>query len=50
MFDIKDMKSNGVKRKSGKSSDENVADYDCVRKGRITRNEEYVSALGLGNK
>jgi ketosteroid isomerase-like protein len=50
MLDIKAMKNKGVKRKSGERSDENVADYERVRKERITRNEEYMSALGLGNK
>ena len=46
----KAMKNKGVKRKSGESSDENVADYERVRKKQITRNEEYLLTLGLGNK
>ena len=44
------MKNKGVKRKSGESSDENDSDYERVRKEQITRNEEYMSALGFGNK
>ena len=44
------MKNKGLKRKSGPSKDENVTKYECVRKDHITRNEEYLSSLGLGNK
>ena len=40
MLDIKAMKNKGVKCKSGKNIDENVADYEHVRKERIVRNEE----------
>ena len=39
-----------LKRKSGQNNGENVVEYECVRKENITRNEEYLSSLGLGNK
>ena len=50
MLDIKEMKNKGLKHKSVESNDENVVEYECVRKEHITKNEEYMSSLGLGNK
>jgi len=44
------MNNKGAKCKIGESSDENDTYYECVRKEWITRNEEYMLALGLGNK
>ena len=50
MFDIKAMKNKGQKHKSGENNDENVLLYERVRKEQITKNEEYLSSLGFGNK
>ena len=44
------MKIKGAKRKTGESCDENVGDYECVRKEQIAKNEQYMSSLGLINK
>ena len=44
------MKNKGLKRKSDPNKDENVTKYERVHKDHITRNEEYLSSLGLGNK
>ena len=44
------MKKNVLKHKSGQNNDENVVEYEHVRKEHIARNEEYLSSLGLGNK
>ena len=44
------MKNKGLKRKSDPNKDENVTEYKCARKDHITRNEDYLSSLGLGNK
>ena len=34
----------------GQNNGENVVEYERVCKEHITRNEEYLSSLGLGNK
>ena len=44
------MKDKVLKCKSGKNNGENVVEYELVCKEHITRNEEYLSSLGLGNK
>ena len=44
------MKNKGLKCKSDPNKDENVIEYERVRKGHITRNEEYLPSLGFGNK
>ena len=44
------MKNKGLKHKSFQNNDENVVEYECVCKEQITKNEEYFSSLGLGNK
>ena len=44
------MKNKGLKRKSDPNKDENVPEYECAHKDHITRNEEYLSSLGFGNK
>ena len=44
------MKNKVITRKSGQNNGENVVEYERVRKEHITRNEEYLSSLGLGNK
>ena len=44
------MKNKGLKRKSDPNKDENVTEYKRVCKDHITRNEEYLSSLGLENK
>ena len=44
------MKNTRLKRKSGQNNDENVVEYEHIRKEQIARNEEYLSSLGLGNK
>ena len=44
------MKNKGGKCKFGKNNDENVVDYEHVRKERIAKNEEYMPSLGLENK
>ena len=44
------MNNKGGKRKIGENSDENVVDYDRVRKEWIAKNEQYMSSLGLENK
>ena len=44
------MKDKVLKCKSGQNNGENVVEYECVRKEHITRNQEYMSSLGLGNK
>ena len=44
------MKNKGLKCKSDPNKDENVTEYDRVCKYDITRNEEYLSSIGLGNK
>ena len=43
------MKNKGLKRKSDPIKDENVTEYKHVHKDHITRNEEYLASLGLGN-
>ena len=44
------MKNKVLKHKSRQNNGENVVEYELVRKEHITRNEEYLSSLGLGNK
>ena len=44
------MKDKVLKCKSGQNNGENVVEYEHVRKEQITRNEEYLSSLGLENK
>ena len=44
------MNDEGLKHKSDPSKDENVIEYECVSKYHMTRNEEYLTSLGLGNK
>ena len=44
------MKNKVLKRKNGQNNGENVVEYEFVRKEHITRNKEYMSSLGLGNK
>jgi len=46
----KAMKNKGGKHKIGESNDENLVDYERVRKERIAKNEEYLSSLGFANK
>lgn len=40
----------GLKRKNDLNNDENLIEYECVRKERITKNEEHLSSLVLANK
>ena len=44
------MKNNGLNHKSDPNKDENVTEYKHALKDHITRNEEYLSSLGFGNK
>ena len=44
------MKNKGLKRKSDPNKDEKVTKYEHAHKDHITRNEEYLSSLGFGNK
>ena len=45
------MKNKGHKHKNVESNiDENALLYERVRKEQITKNEEYLSSLGFGNK
>ena len=44
------MKNKVLKHKSGQNNGENVAESELVSKEHITRNEEYMASLGLGNK
>jgi hypothetical protein len=44
------MKNKGSKHKSDTSNDGNVTEYERFRKEQITKNEEYLSSLGLENK
>ena len=44
------MKNKVLKCKSGQNNGENFVEYECVHKKQITRNEECMSSLGLGNK
>ena len=44
------MKNKGLKRKSDPNKYENVTEYECVHKDHISRNEEHLSSLDLGNK
>ena len=44
------MENKGPKHKSFQNNDENVVEYESVPKKQITRNEEYMTSLGLGNK
>ena len=44
------MKNKGLKHKSDPYKDENVTKYERVHKDHITRNEEYLSSIGLVNK
>ena len=39
-----------LKPKSGQNNSENVVEYELVHKEEITRNEEYLSSLGLIDK
>ena len=50
MLDIHAMKNKGLKHKSDPINDKSVTKYECVHKQHITRNEEYLSSLGLENK
>ena len=44
------MKNKGLKRKSDPNKDENVTEYKRARKHHITKNQDYLSSLGFGNK